>query len=220
MIGVMLSMARSKLSSLAQLVFLAVNAVGLLFGAMYNSKTPDLYENNAHHKIGWIATWIVCAQAVIGLIRAYDRQVDRQESFPTSISKYQRIEDVNSAEQYRYSRDSGQGTEPSSPRTPSPTLHSSPSQQELEHDAGSERFGPHRIEVDHTEADDAEEEKHGLLGNNGVDRFLTRKLRNFVPSRVLHILGVVHSIIDRIVIILGFILLTTGIVTYGGHFVS
>ena len=208
----MLSIARSGFSNLAQVVFLAMNAIGLLFGAIYNSQTPDLYGNNAHHKIGWIATWIVCAQAIVGLVRAYGRQAEGRTSSPPSISKYQ---DAHLAEQYRYSRDSGQGTEPSSPRTSSPTSHSPSLQHDVEHETGFERFSPH-----HSESNDAEEEKHGLLGNNAVDRFLTHKLRNAIPSPVMRIMGIIHSIVDRTIMFLGFIALTTGIVTYGGHFVS
>lgn len=52
----MLSLARSRYRLTAQLVFLAVNGGGVLLGTVYNANTPDLYPNNAHHKLGWIVT--------------------------------------------------------------------------------------------------------------------------------------------------------------------
>ena len=212
MIGVMLSITRSSLSILAQMVFVAINAIGLLFGVIYNSKTPELYDNNAHHKIGWIATILVCTQVVTSLIRAYGRQAEGRRSLTPLVSKYQHKEDAHTAEQYRYSRDSGQGTEPSSPRTSSPTSCSPP--LEHDHDAEFERFGSH------AEAEGAEDEKNGLLGNNVVDRFLNRQVKNVVSPRVMRITGAIHNVLDRTTMILGFVLFTTGFVTYGGHFVS
>ncbi|KAI5289930.1 hypothetical protein KEM54_002853, partial [Ascosphaera aggregata] len=56
-IGVMLSIAKSKHTLPVQFIFLVFNAFGVLLSVIYNASTPDLYENNAHHKMGWIATW-------------------------------------------------------------------------------------------------------------------------------------------------------------------
>lgn len=52
----MLSIARSRLVLPSQLAFLAINALALVLGVIYNHQTPDLYSNNAHSKIGWIIT--------------------------------------------------------------------------------------------------------------------------------------------------------------------
>ncbi|KAG7149277.1 putative membrane protein C3B8.06 like [Verticillium longisporum] len=66
-LAVMLSLARSRYTLASQSVFLAFNALGVLVGAIYNAATPDLYPNNAHHKAGWVFTWISLAQVCIGL---------------------------------------------------------------------------------------------------------------------------------------------------------
>ncbi|OAA54800.1 integral membrane protein [Niveomyces insectorum RCEF 264] len=66
--AVMLSLARSRYTLPVQLAFLATNAGGVFFSVVYNASTPDLYPNNAHHKVGWIATAVVSAQVVVGLL--------------------------------------------------------------------------------------------------------------------------------------------------------
>ncbi|MEJ1619737.1 DUF2427 domain-containing protein, partial [Escherichia coli] len=80
------SVARSRFALPSQFVFLVCNALGLLIGIIYNSQTPDLYENNAHHKIGWIATWVISAQVVMSLIfacagRGERAKASEQEAF-------------------------------------------------------------------------------------------------------------------------------------------
>src|SRR6266511_4011352 len=118
----MLSLARSRFALAVQLSFLILNAFGLLLGTIYNSRTPDLYVNNAHHKIGWIATWAVCAQVVIGLIFMYsgrskeaDGDLDEHAGFlPVSVeamAQHQQVHAMRTAHGYRWSNDSGQGTE-------------------------------------------------------------------------------------------------------------
>ncbi|KAG7106629.1 putative membrane protein C3B8.06 like [Verticillium longisporum] len=61
-LAVMLSLARSRYTLASQSVFLAINALGVLVGTIYNAATPDLYPNNAHHKAGWAFTWVALAQ--------------------------------------------------------------------------------------------------------------------------------------------------------------
>jgi hypothetical protein len=197
----MISIARSRYTSVSQFVFLVLNAAGLVFGTIYNANTPDLYANNAHHKIGWIVTWIMSAQTVVGLVRAYTSPAS-QSSY-TEIH-YAPLQDAQTPIQYRWSRDSGQGTEPGSPRSscPSPTEcdQAYSNQQKLE--------------------ETGEQEKHGLLGDNAVDRYLTRNLKSFSSNRFVRWAGYLYHVIDRVILILSFVTLTTGIVTYGGHFVS
>ena len=195
--GVMLSIARSRYTSLSQVIFLAFNAFGLLFGTIYNANTPDLYENNAHHKIGWIATWIMSAHTIVGLVRYYARAHVPSESFPGI--RYDRFEESHSANEYRWSRDSGQGTEPSTPDAePEDKNQPNPQRAQSEDD----------------------EEKLGLLSNSVMDRFFMRKVEPFVSTRFLRMVSVPYNVTDRLILFLGFIAFATGIVTYGGHFVS
>src|ERR1700744_1641964 len=70
----MFSIARSRYALPVQFLFLAVNGLGLLFGIVYNINTPDLYVHNAHHRIGWIATWMGTALVITNLLFTYSRR--------------------------------------------------------------------------------------------------------------------------------------------------
>ena len=181
-----------------------MNAIGLVVGVIYNANAPDLYENNAHHKIGWVATWVMSAQTVVGLIRLYARVGASGASFPSI--RYSHLKAARSSDEYRLSRDSGHGTEPNSPRSSCPTTPT-----------GVERDTPRGEAL--REEDDYEE-KHGLLRQNAPKGTLRRKIEAVASSRGVRIASVLYDITDRTILFLAFIALATGIVTYGGHFVS
>ena len=202
-IGVMLSIARSRYTSVAHFVVLVLNAFGLLVGTIYNANTPDLYENNAHHKVGWISTWIVTAQALVGLVLQHTRAAAPTKSFLGV--QYNRFKESDFANRYRWSQDSGQGTEPGSPET-HPT---SPAEPEREAQRESYESEPE----DH-------EEKLGLLSNSAMDRYFMRKFKSITTSRFVSFASVPYNVMDRLILFLSFIALATGLVTYGGHFVS
>ena len=204
----MLSIARSRLVIPAQFAFLTLNALGLVFGAIYNSNTPDLYENNAHHKLGWVVSWMVSIQVVIGLLQSYARHSNITKDLPVNTAaKYVQRQDLRSMGGHRYSRDSGQGTEPSSPRTSSPmSLQDFADQQPTGFD---DRFDPDNEEQSH--------EKYGLLSTTVVKRFFLQKIQ---WTQGMKYASWIYKLIDRTVLILGFITLLTGGVTYGGVFVG
>lgn len=211
----MLSIARSRLALPSQFLFLVFNAFGLLFGTIYNSQTPDLYENNAHHKIGWIVTWVISAQVVLALIFAY---AGRGESKQSQVRSFERAAflplatDENECpyptgvmHEYRWSRDSGQGTEPGS-SIHSPTSPSCESQAEYEGFEKPEELPPKASGP------------RGWFHSSFVDRFLSNRVPGMVPDRVLRISNIVYNVIDRIILPFGFIAIVTGAVTYGGIF--
>lgn len=218
--AVMFSVARSKFALPSQFFFLLSNALGLLLGIIYNSQTPDLYENNAHHKIGWIVTWVACAQAAMSLIFAYaGREESESEStsheraafLPVSTDDMddQHTERNGSLHAYRWSRDSGQGTERNSAslnsRLQSPTC-GSPVED---------------YEFDKTEDQDLRSGGTPAWWQNTViDRFLVKLVPSMISSRVLRALGTVYIVIDRIILPFGFVAIATGGVTYGGIMVS
>jgi hypothetical protein len=68
--------------------------------------------------------------------------------------------------------------------------------------------------------EEEQDEKHGLMHGSKVDRFLSRKIPGLLSSRVLKVFGFFYDVVDRVILILGFVALTTGMVTYGGLFVS
>jgi hypothetical protein len=211
LLGVMLSISRFRYSLLVQFVFLVVNGVGVLLVTVYNASTPDLYPNNAHHKLGWILTWITGAQAVMGVISAYTRRKDDRGDFiPVStenMEQHHRIHD-SQAQLYRFSNDSGQGTEPNTESLRSQSISSNNSDDHQLPD----------VRREHEEED--QDEKHGLMHGSKVDKFLSKKIPGLVSSRVLRVFQLFYNIVDRVILVLGFVALTTGIVTYGGLFVS
>jgi len=221
-IAVMFSIARSRYTIPTQAVFLVVNGLGILLGIVYNSQTPDLYENNAHHKIGWIATWIVVTQVVVGIIYAYSGQgrdnagviYERAAFLPVpteAVMESQQPYSTAAVHEYRWSGDSGQGTERNStslrscPVSPTEAHHLSPSGE-------FEDYG--KLEED---ADDAPV-THYSFQNAVLERFFSTWMPRLAAARVLRIFHVAYIIIDRICLPIGFIAIATGGVTYGGIF--
>ncbi|KAF7115809.1 hypothetical protein CNMCM5793_003449 [Aspergillus hiratsukae] len=211
--AVMFSVARSRFALPSQFVFLVCNALGLLVGIIYNSQTPDLYENNAHHKIGWIATWVISAQVVMSLIFAYAGRGERAKAYeqaaflpvPTDeMAANSHPYPSGTHHAYRWSRDSGQGTERNS------SLHSRPS---------SPSCSSPSEEYDTFEKPEQVLEKpahRGWLHSTVLGRFFASRVPRLVSCRVLRILNVVYLVIDRIILPFGFVAIATGGVTYGG----
>ncbi|KAL2364569.1 hypothetical protein RJZ56_002524 [Blastomyces dermatitidis] len=229
-IGVMLSVARSRLALPAQFVFLIVNALGLLLAAVYNSQVPNLYENNVHNKIGWIATWVMVAEVVMGLLFAYSG--GRQGADTYTGPSYERVaflpvptaEDAQNEtypagpyHQYRWSGDSGQGTERNS---------SSLRSRSCSPERGRRMSRP----GDHDEFDEKPEDEtndgempmvpgaNRFFWSGFVDKFLSRRVPGMLPRRALNIMNVFYVVIERTILILGFIAIATGAVVYGGIF--
>ncbi|RDW67894.1 integral membrane protein-3 [Coleophoma cylindrospora] len=220
-VGVMLSIARSRFSLLAQFAFLALNSVAVFLVTIYNAKTPDLYPNNAHHKLGWLLTWVVSAQVVMAVITRYtgrqgskpDTPLEERESFiPVSTSamaEHQRIHDLRSGN-FRFSNDSGQGTEPNTESLRSQSISSGNGDEEnmtdMRREYEDEPFQP--------------VEKPGILRGSRMDRFLSNKLPGLLSSRALQVFHLIYDSIDRVILILGFVALMTGWITYGGIFMG
>ncbi|KAL5355182.1 hypothetical protein BJX96DRAFT_3256 [Aspergillus floccosus] len=215
-IAVMFSVARSRYALPSQFLFLVANAFGLLVGIIYNSQTPDLYENNAHHKIGWIATWVISAQVIMALIFAYagrgesdSSSYERAAFLPVSTDDMLESPTYTAGirHEYRWSRDSGQGTERNSA-----SLHSRPGSPSCS--SPSEEFESfHKPEEEILEKP---VERRGWLHSTFVDRFLASRVPRMVSSRVLRVLHIIYIVIDRIILPFGFISIATGAVTYGG----
>ncbi|KAL4993378.1 hypothetical protein BDV10DRAFT_179247 [Aspergillus recurvatus] len=214
--AIMLSVARSRLALLSQFIFLLVNAVGLFVGIVYNSQTPDLYENNTHHKIGWVATWVIAAQVVMALIFAYagrgekaENAYERAQFLPVSTDDMAESPTTFPAgirHEYRWSRDSGQGTELNTASLHSRASSSCPSPSD-EYDG---------FEKPEEEIPDQSSESRGFMHTGVLDRFLANRVPNLVSARALRILNFVYNVIDRVILPLGSIALVSGGVTYGG----
>ncbi|KAF2263499.1 hypothetical protein CC78DRAFT_465545 [Lojkania enalia] len=218
-IGVMLSIGRSRLALPSQFVFLIVNAFALLLGVVHNHKTPELYENNAHSKIGWIITWIASAWVFMALVQLYAgrtkaQTMENRAAHPmttANMAQYQRVQDAQLPGLSRWSNDSGQGTERNSDslfgHSRSPSVES-----EEQQFAGPTR----RYTQDEDDAFDDDAEKRSFLRNTSVDRFFSRNVARFVVGRPFKALNISYVVIERTILVLGFVAITTGTVVYGG----
>lgn len=219
----MFSISRSRYALPVQFVFLTTNAIGVVLAISYNANTPDLYPGNAHHKIGWIATWIVCAQIFVGaagrvagvLARGKGgpgHSSEEQQAFiPVStenMAEYQRTNEELCPPGYRHSNDSGQGTEPNTESLRSSSLSTSGQQSPREM---SER----RLEYEY---DDLEFKEAELAQPNAQSSFA--KVVGKISTRGWKVLLLGYNTVDRTILILGSIALATGIITWARFFVS
>lgn len=222
----MFSLARSRYTLVAQFVFLATNALALVLGISYNAQTPDLYPNNAHHKIGWIATWVVSAQVLVsvagrvaGIARRDEPQNhnhgERQAFIPVStenMAEHQRINNAIQLHKYRESYDSGQGTEPNTESLRSNSVETSSGQQ------SPISLEDHRIHYD--EDEDLEFKPTELGATKPWPKYLSlASLAGKISNRTWKILLIGYNVIDRTILILGYIALATGIIAWARFFV-
>ncbi|KEF53733.1 uncharacterized protein A1O9_10134 [Exophiala aquamarina CBS 119918] len=231
-IGVMFSVARSRFALPTQFFFLLLNGLGLLVGTVYNMNTPDLYENNAHHKIGWIATWIVTAQVAMGLLFTYSGRRKQTRSAPTERATFLPMSVENISQHnvrpytdYRWSGDSGQGTERSSTLNSRDNSPIDPNRRDTFD--GFEK--PEPLPADNTDDEEEDDVAAGLpLSSQSprsrwfrishLDKFLSARVPNLLSEKILRVAQLVYNIIDRTILILGFIALVSGGVTYAGIF--
>jgi len=217
----LLSISRSRYTLSVQTVFLAFNALGLLVAAIYNANTPDLYPNNAHHRLGWVLIWMVAAQVAIGAISAYTgRRAERRDGMleqkhavfiPVSteaLAEHQRIHSHGSAEGYRFSNDSGQGTEPNTESLRSQSISSRGGHDHIEPNIFQER-----------EEDGRSLEKESLMRGRRVFRLSWIKPPKLFSAPILRSSRIFYNAVDRTILILGFVSSATGVVTYSGWFV-
>lgn len=139
----------------------------------------------------------------MGVISAYAGR--SQAYIPVSaqaMAEHERIQ-LRDTERYRFSIDSGQGTEPNSESLRSHSISSTGSDELPDARHGNE-----------------DEEEKGLMHGSKVDKFLKHKIPGLLSSRLLKILQFFYNAVDRVILILGFIAMMTGLITYGGLFVS
>lgn len=226
-VAVMFSIARSRYALPVQLAFLASNGAGVLLGAVYNGKTPDLYPNNAHHKVGWIATWVVCAQVIVSLLArvagAFKSSSNRQEHMsgerrafiPVSSHALSEHSGHRHRGSPRFSDDSGQGTECNTASLRSNSVSTLGDDESLHHKEGYD-------EPENGHADDFYDEdlEDARVSSPRGGRFsaLTSTIASKISSRAWRAIMIAYNIVDRSILILGFIAFALGIVTYGRFF--
>ncbi|ETI25031.1 hypothetical protein G647_04401 [Cladophialophora carrionii CBS 160.54] len=227
-IASMFSIARSRYALPVQFLFLAVNGLGLLFGIVYNINTPDLYVHNAHHRIGWIATWMVTALVITNLLFCYSRRgkqstgaADERAAFlPVSIENMAQ----HDAQPYAEYRWSGHGRQDSSD---SSTLHSRDDYPTVVGRRDTlddfEKPEPEPEPEDDEELPTPQRPRRHLRWLRidrvaFVDRYLSARLPNLVSTKAFRAIKLAYNVLDRLILLLGFITMVTGFVTYCGLF--
>ena len=214
----MLSLANSRYTLPVQFVFLAVNALGVLLGTIYNAQTPDLYPGNAHHSIGWIITWVASAHVLVTLLgRAAgafksSRRVSSQEEhrfIPVSPDA-EGGGHHHFAHGYRLSDETVHGSGPATESLRSNSVST--------HVADEDDLSIPRHAKDYE--DDEPELETIPFSSSKPRNALLEKLTMVVSGSLWKYLSLGYKIIDRIILPFGFIAFTTGVVTYGRLFVS
>lgn len=230
----MFSIARSRYTLPTQFVFVAINALGVLFSTIYDANTPDLYPNNAHHKLGWLVTWVLSAQVLVSLLGclagafqkdgANNTGVDASERHSflpvsrTAMDEHHRLHgDSGYNPVYRHSNDSAQGSEPN---TESLRSHSFSSTPETLNSPTGEYHAHKEFTEDDDDNDDDVEADLPAASRSGPVRNLAVKVGSKISSRAWKVLIFGYNFVDRTSMILGFITLATGIITLGRFFVS
>ena len=220
--GIVLSIAASRLALIVQLAFLGVHGAGLLLSAVYNGRVPNLYSNNAHHRLGWIVTWVMIVHFVmllvklvvkVGKLRDQGSFQEQSPLFPATVLYVEQDHHclgVESSDPYRFSGDSGHYTASEGSRS-----HSVSSSDG--HTAGEERI--HDYEAAHASLQTAFVEKPGVLGYPKVQRLAIR-LTAIVSTKTLRVLQTLLNLINRMILLLAFVTIISGMVVYGGVFVS
>ena len=209
----MLSISRSRLANPTQLLFLGLNAVALLLATIYSSKSPDLYAGSTHHTLGWISIWVVLAQTLTTLVKSFGgRAIEGRKWTPISFAAMEHHRQAHSSHSqnqrecsHRPSPDEEVGT---------PRNNSISGTTDCEED-----FPHHTYDTRDVESELEFTEKGSLLGNSAVKRLFTRIPINFL-RKTLQAIEVVRNVIQYTILLFGFLTITTGVVVYGGIFVS
>lgn len=190
---------------------------------IYNSRTPDLYPHNAHHTTGWLLTWATVVQICLALITASARlqgeSKNPEEHLPfiqssaQSLGGHQWAHNAENAPGYRFSDDSGHGTEQNDEYLRS---HSSSSL-----DGAQEELNGISQKYYEGDADDlapgSKWSRHPLMKR--LRAIFSSKVPSYISSRLTGVLRMLEAIITRTILIQGFVGITTGAVAYGGIFV-
>ncbi|KAL7271208.1 hypothetical protein RUND412_006045 [Rhizina undulata] len=220
-VAAVLSVAGSRYHLPLKVSFLALNGAGIFFSSIYNASTPDLYPNNSHHKLGWAIVWILLGQSVFGVLGAVGRSAcsnlwgskeGRSGFMPVSMrspTEAKEMQHNSHHYQFRVSGDSGQGSEHYSLRSPSVASFD---EERDQRDASLHDWKP------------VNPESHGwisrVLETTRLESLLSRRAPILCSERTVQISNFIYSLVERVLIILGFTQISLGIVTGSGIFMG
>ena len=221
--GIMLSIARSRLALLVDVLFLSIHSIATLIGMVYRHSTPQLYEYNSHRPISWLVTLVVVAHCVMEAMKLATRATssgaeNTKERIPVvpitthALERHHQAQQSNCPNEYRYSNDIGHFTasEPSRSQSVSSTnTYAQEEQQKL-----------HGFDTDYGhESLQENQEKQGLLQVGKIERAATG-LVSRLSDRTLSVIYFVLNFINRTILVLGFAAFVSGVAVFGGVFVS
>ncbi|KAL1587252.1 hypothetical protein WHR41_04353 [Cladosporium halotolerans] len=206
--AIMLSVARSRYHLPAQVGFHVLNGLGLFTGFVYNQSTPDLYVTNSHHPAGWAITAISIVWTILSFATAFAAPRKQRHGQDSSVFQqhvgtedaYQQY--VDSPASYRFSSDSGNFSAGSRANS-SDSIYNK---------------DEHIPNDEHDHEDDVSAESRGFLGNGRVQRSLSSFTTRVSGTRVSAALRFGQIVLEKLLLILGFLGITTGFVVYGGLF--
>jgi hypothetical protein len=213
--ALMLNVARSRYQLQAQLLFHVVNALGLFTGLVYNQSTPELYVTNSHHPVGWVVTALAVTWTLLSLTTVCTAKMKRHELKYSPRTFHQDVSDDGDIQQYldnpssyRFSSDSGNFTAGSRTDSSDSIFHvnkASPVPSRDEQEPGDwER--------------NRDTEKSGFLDHNEHGRMIARAIRLVSNQRVSSLVRFGQASLEKVLLLFGFLAITTGFVVYGGLF--
>lgn len=207
--ALMLSLARSRYHLPAQVLFHCFNALGIFTGLVYNHSTPDLYVTNSHHPVGWVVTALTIVWTLLSVstaIAASRKQLTLDLTSPPAFGRslqddeqYQQY--VDSPASYRFSSDSGNFSAGSRANSSDSIFE----KNDTSHQPGGEEHH-----------DDSEE--GGFLGRRKVQKVLARSAKLVSGARISATLRFGQIVLEKFLLLLGFVAITSGFVVYGGLF--
>ncbi|EGX96541.1 hypothetical protein CCM_01198 [Cordyceps militaris CM01] len=218
-IAVMLSIAKSRHAPAVQFVFAAVNAVGVVLSAVYDASTPDLYPNNAHHKIGWIITWVSSAHVFVTFAGRFvnARNISILNGSYQILHPFLALSGHGPAQntQANYYRqqgcspdDSGHGTVSQSPSARSSSVSTICADDTRFQSENSKEHGEDNDEFEHLP----------LSATAFPIKPPIVKMTRIVSHSVWKFVQLWCRVVDRVILPFGFVALTTGIVTFARFF--
>jgi hypothetical protein len=216
-LAIMLSVARSRWTLPAQGLFHVLSGLGVLTGFVYNHATEDLYEGNAHHPLGWVLTSFAVAWTILSVYTSLSRRRDGSEQQSTQPT---RDADVSNEMQYGYFEQYNDDLSPTRMSRDSGLGNSRQNSQDsiMQKKGQNSPLYPlaENVDLDDEEKDTAPETR-GFLGLGRASVRSSGVLQK-TNRRVSAVARFFEVILEKTLLILGFVALATGFVTYGGIF--
>lgn len=219
-LAIFLSVARSRYHLPAQVLFHIFNGLGIFAGVVYNHSTPDLYENNSHHPLGWVVTSFTVIWTLVSVYVFFSEheRTQRAPVHPDKSLSAQNMAQHDRFQQYnddfssqRNSRDSGQGTE----RNSASLFGSRQNSAEHVYQKPEDYYGD---DDGFADVEDDESVRRGFLGHTKVNRFLSTSMCTFSSQRATAAVRGIQIFLEKIILLLGFAALTSGFIVSGGLF--